>query len=414
MWKSPKRNCKVRAGASIFLLVFLLKSNTGLAQAQPQGTQTQPAQQGTQPAQRGQRASSAASPKPPSPMTLKQVIDSLNSLRNSARVESLISKAGVQFQATPEIVDLLKQFGASQKLISMIPPPPAPAPPPAPKTAGPLTVTCEPKDCNVIVDEKYEGTTNQNRKTVNGLRPGMVTVQIFADGYEHLSRQIALQENKPAEEKFSLKRSTTSREEGAKASLLKTLSTLGGLHGLVDLSDIEGDATMESKDSEGGTASWTMSFKKHPGKNLIITFKTKDGQCVASVVGQTSKQDCRGELKNGGEKIAQQGALLFLSYQVQDVLQTLLGRQITASETDDNRLESIDAKDSYVLTVGDDGFPKDLVYQIGSNDPIHVEYSGFFKADEGWYPKRISLGRVNSAPTWAFTITSVKSRVQFQ
>jgi len=348
-------------------------------------------------------------------MTLKQVIDSLSSLRNSARVESLISKAGgVQFQATPEVVDLLKQYGASQKLISMIPPPPAPPPLPAPKTAGPLTVTCEPKDCNIIVDEKYEGTTNQNHKTVTGLRPGTVTVQIFADGYEHLSRQIALQENKPAEEKFSLKRSTTSREEGAKASLLKTLSTLGGLHGLVDLSDIEGDGTMESKDSEGGTESWTMSFKKHPGRNLAITFKTKDGQCVASVVGQTPKQDCRGELKNGGEKIAQQGALLFLSYQVQDVLQTLLGRQITASETDDNRLESIDAKDSYVLTVGDDGFPKDLVYQIGSNDPIHVEYSGFFKADEGWYPKRISLGRVNSAPTWAFTITSVKSRVQFQ
>ena len=403
MWKSPKSNCRVKAAAFIFVLAFLLKSTIGFAQSQ-----------GTQTGQRGQRASSPPSAKPPSQMTLKQVIESLSSLRNSARVESLISKAGVQFQATPEVVDILKQFGASQKLISMIPPPPPPPAPPTPKTAGPLTVTCEPKDCNVIVDEKYEGATNQNRKTVTGLRPGMATVQIFADGYEQLSRQITLEENKPAEEKFSLKRSTISREEGGKASLLKTLSTLGGLHGLVGLSDIEGDATMESKDSEGGTASWMMSFKKHPGKNLSITFKTKDGQCVASVVGQTSKQDCRGELKNGGEKIASQGTLLFLSYQVQDVLQTLLGRPIITSEADDNRVESIDAKDSYVLTIGDDGFPKDLVYQIGNNDPIHIEYSGYFKVDEGWYPKRISLGRVNSAPTWAFTITSVKSRVQFQ
>jgi hypothetical protein len=402
MWKSPKRNCRVKVGASIVGLVFLLKSTIGFAQSQ-----------GTQPVQRGQgqRASSA---KPPSPMTLRQVIESLTSLRNSVRVESLIGKAGVQFQATPEVVDVLKQFGASPRLISMIPVPPPPPQPPPPKTAGPLTIMCEPKDCNVIVDERYEGTTNQNRKIVTGLRPGTVTVQIFAEGYEHLSRQIALQENKPAEENFSLKRSTILREEGAKASLLKTLSTLGRLHGLVALSDIEGNATMESTNSDGGTEVWAMSFNKHPGKNLVNTFKSKDGQCVASVVGQTSKQDCKGGLKNGGEKIASQGTLLFLSYQVQDVLQTLLGRQIIASEADDNRVESIEAKDSYVLTIGNDGFPKDLVYQIGNTDPIHVEYSGFFKADQGWYPKRISLGRVNSTPTWVFTITSVRSRVQFQ
>src|SRR5262249_56874388 len=135
-----------KAGASIFVLAFLLEPTIGFAQAQPQS-------QGTQTGQRGQRASSAPSAKPPSPMTLKQVIDSLSSLRNSARVESLISKAGVQFQATPEVVDLLKQFGASQKLISMIPPPPPPPPPPpAPKTAGPLTIMCEPKDCSIAVD----------------------------------------------------------------------------------------------------------------------------------------------------------------------------------------------------------------------------------------------------------------------
>lgn len=387
----------------IGILVFLLTSAVGLAQSPGTGTQT---------VQRGQRASP---PKPPSQMTLRQVIESLYSLKNSARVETLISKSGVQFQATPEVVDILKQFGASQHLISLIPPPPPPpAPPPPPKTAGPLTITCEPKDCNVVVDEKYEGTTSQNRKVVTGLRPGTVTVQISADGYDSLSRQISLQESKPAEEKFSLKRNTTLREEGAKASLVKTLSSLGGLNGVVDLSDIEGDATMESKNSEGGTESWMMSFRKRPGKNLVSTFKTKDGQCVASVVGPMSKQDCKGALKNGGEKIAAQGNLLFLSYQPQDVLQTLLARPMIASEADDNRVESMDAKDSYVLTIGNDGFPKNLLYQIGNSDPINVEYSGYFKVNDGWYPKRIALGRVNSNPTWVFTISSVRSRVQTQ
>src|SRR5215831_17195477 len=163
MRRSTKQKGRFNAVASMFLLILLLKPATGFTQS--------PA---TPPAQRGQRASAAK----PSPMTLKQVIESLSSLHSSTRVESLIAKSGVQFQATPEVVDILKQFGAGPKLISMIPAPPLPPTPPAPKIAGPLTITCEPKDCNVVVDEKYEGTTNQNRKVVTGLRPGTVTVQI--------------------------------------------------------------------------------------------------------------------------------------------------------------------------------------------------------------------------------------------
>src|SRR5689334_5729958 len=96
------------------------------------------AQQPARQPQRGQRSTPA---KAPTPLTLRQVIESLLSLRNSSRVEDLISKAGVQFEATPAVVDVLKQFGASPKLISMIPPPPPPSlppPPPPPRVAGPL------------------------------------------------------------------------------------------------------------------------------------------------------------------------------------------------------------------------------------------------------------------------------------
>src|SRR5215471_14075369 len=86
MRKSTKRNGRFNAVASISLLLLLLKPATGFTQS--------PA---TPPAPRGQRATTAK----PTPMTLKQVIDSLSSLKSSTRVESLIAKAGVQFQATP-------------------------------------------------------------------------------------------------------------------------------------------------------------------------------------------------------------------------------------------------------------------------------------------------------------------------
>src|SRR5215470_2848532 len=81
---------------------------------------------GPQP-QRGQRAAT------PMPMTLRQVIESLLTLKNSSRVEDQISKAGVRFQATPGVLDILKEFGAGPKLLSMIPPPPAPPAPLPPK-----------------------------------------------------------------------------------------------------------------------------------------------------------------------------------------------------------------------------------------------------------------------------------------
>src|SRR5262245_51230731 len=51
--------------------------------------------------QRGQRAAA----RPTMPMTLRQVIESLITLKNSSRVEEQISKAGVRFQATPGVLD---------------------------------------------------------------------------------------------------------------------------------------------------------------------------------------------------------------------------------------------------------------------------------------------------------------------
>src|SRR5262245_44416082 len=131
--------------------------------AQTRGAAPQP--------QRGQPAAKA-----PTPMTIRQVIESLFSLRNSKRVEDLISKNGVQFEANPTVVDILKQFGASPKLISMIPvPAPPPPPPPPPKLAGPLTVVCEPIDCTVVVDEKFVGPTDHNRTSISGLKVGETT-----------------------------------------------------------------------------------------------------------------------------------------------------------------------------------------------------------------------------------------------
>jgi hypothetical protein len=295
------------------MIILTLIMDPSVTSAQSRGTPTPQPQTGTPAAQpqrgtptpqpqRGQRA--AAPAKAPTPLTLRLVIESLVKLRSSTRMEEQVSKAGVDFQATPAVVDILKQFGASPKLISMVPPPivaPPPPPPPAPKMAGPLTVTCEPRDCTVIVGDKHQGTTNENRTTVTGLNAGATTIQILADGYEQITRQVVLEEGKSVEEKFSLKRSDLARQESAKVSLLKTMTSLGGIEGLMALADIEGEGSMRWMTSSGETEEWKLTFNKRMGKDLSATFRATGGQCTASIQAQTVKQDCRGGLRNGGE-----------------------------------------------------------------------------------------------------------------
>jgi hypothetical protein len=408
--------------AVLLVLAMLVPSSIASAQAQtspqqkppatvtpPPAPQTSTPQRGAPPSQpqRGQRAQA----KPPMPMTLRQVIESLITLKSSSRVEDQVSKAGVRFQATPGVLDILKEFGAGPRLLSMIPPAPPPTSAPAPKVAGPLTVVCEPKDCAVAAGEIYK-RTSQNRTTITGLQPGETTLEVFADGYERVTRRVQLEEGKPAEEKFSLKRSMQSLQQSGNATLLKTVTALGGTDAFAQLGDIEGSGTMQWVNADGKMEEWTLNFSKRVGKDLTTTFKTKNGECTASFVAQATKQDCKGGLRNGGEKIAEQGTSLFLSYQLQDVIQTLLKRPLVASENDENRLESADAKDAYVFAVGSDGLPSGLIYRIADgNAPIQVEYSNYLKVADARYPGKVSIGRVNNPPVWIFTLNNVRSRI---
>jgi hypothetical protein len=194
--------------------------------------------------------------------------------------------------------------------------------------------------------------------------------------------------------------------------LLKTVASLGGIDGVAELGNIEGTGRMDWTDSAGQTQEWTMTFNKRIGKDLVMTFKTRDGQCSASILAQSAKQECKGGLKGGGEKIADQAASLFLSYQLQDVINAVLRRTVLASETDENRLETADGKDSYVLTIGSDSLPVDLVYGINDgNAPIQVRYSNYVNLNSGRYPRRIAIGRLNNNPVWNFTVSSVRSRL---
>src|SRR5262245_42995491 len=169
---------------------------------QPQGLLAQ-----TRPAQRGRTP--APPPAATGPLSVSEVIEGLYSL-GSSRAEELVAKRGVKFEGSPVLLSILKEFGASDRLLNLIP---RPAAPPAKKFAGPLTVICEPKDCGVIVDDKYYGLTEQGRKTVRGLTPGAATIQVFSDGYPGRTEKVQFVEDMPLELKVSFQGNSQVRQQ---------------------------------------------------------------------------------------------------------------------------------------------------------------------------------------------------------
>ena len=79
-----------------------------------------------------QRGRAPAPPPATGPLSVSEVIEGLYSL-GSSRAEELVAKRGVKFESSPDLLRILKEFGASDRLLNLIPRPPAP---PAKKFAG--------------------------------------------------------------------------------------------------------------------------------------------------------------------------------------------------------------------------------------------------------------------------------------
>ncbi len=355
---------------------------------------------------------------PQAPLTVGQLIQAIDcvatsclpSLTSLADVEQMVEKRGVSFQADETTIRILKEFGATDGIVGLIPRIP---PPPPPKVAGQLTVFCAPRDCAVIVGEKYFGLTEQGKKVVTGLAPGETRIQVISDGYDNETRPVRLEENKPGEEKFSLQITKSARQQIGKEALLDVVSALGGINVMAYLADVEGSGMLQWTDNNGAKQQWSMNFVRRAGNEVAMSFKGSDGECSASIssTGQASRKECKGKLKNVAESVAEQAAVLFQSYQVSAVLQALMGRSLAVSQGDKGRLETSGGNDSYVLTVSKENFPTELVYAPPNGMPVNVEYANYLNVNNlGRYPGRMALGQVGKEPGWVFTLSNSPTR----
>ena len=360
------------------------------------------------------RGAQPAAPQP-GPLSISQVIESLYSL-GVTRTEELVSKNKVQFEATPEIVEILKDLGATDKLLSLIPKPkPQPvAPPPvaeAPKVAGPFRVTCEP-DCYIVINDRYYGLTEAHVKVLPALPPGNSTIQVFNNGYDPQTQKILLQEGRPAEARFQLTLTAESRLDKGQRFALDALRAIGGFQAVALLQEFEGDGSLEWKDEKGTTQQGTMKFTKNRDQELQLEVKTKDGgSCTSLVSGETSKDSCKGSLKNS-EKVVSAAAANLLLYEVQNVIASFLSGTPTLVGTSAAQQIEIPRGDgSYVLTLDEDKLPAELVHMRRGPTPsvIRVRYFDYGKISSGKYPTHLQVS-VDGNAIYTFTINGVSTR----
>jgi hypothetical protein len=361
---------------------------------------------------RGARGTRGQPPTPPSgkrdPLTLAQVIESLYTF-GSKSTEDAIKDRKVTFQHDPLVVEILKEFGATDAILSLIPPVP---PPPPPKYSGPLTIKCDPVDCLVVINDRFYGVTQGREKTVTNLPVGEATIQVFNESYQAKTQKLALDENNPLEATFALELREEIGLSMVKDSLLEIIRAMGGIDGVSSLGEFEGEGTMDWTDSTGQRQNWPMTFKKRSGKDVSLVFKTQNGQCTASILGETQKRECKGKLKNSGEDVSQQAATLFAAYQMQDVVNTLLTRLSGITVADNGkRLEISGSYDSYALNCGLDKLPAELTYKRTDkpDSAVKVIYSEYTYVGKGRYPTKMEIAPLNGAPGFVFTLQKLRS-----
>jgi hypothetical protein len=365
---------------------------------------------------RGQARGAQPSPPQTGPLGVSQVIESLYSL-GVTRTEELVSKNKVQFEATPEIVGILKDLGATDKLLSFIPlPKPQPvAPPPVvevPKVAGPFRVICEPTDCFVVINDRYYGLTEAHNKIVPTLTPGTATIQVFNNGYDPQTQKILMQEGRPAEVRFQLTLTSESRLEKGQRFALDSMRAFGGLQAMTLLQEFQGDGTLEWKDEKGVLQQASMKFTKIRDEEMQLEVKTKDGgSCTSTVSGGTSRDSCKGSLKNS-EKIVGAAAANLLLYEVQNVIGSFLsGTASVVGTAATQQLELQRGDASYVLTLDQDKLPSELVHTRRGSNPavINVRYSDYGKITSGKYPTHLQIS-VDGNAIYTFTVNGVSTR----
>ncbi len=121
-------------------------------------------------------------------LTIIRDADLKNSIVSPVGIIQSIRQRCIGFAGTPDQIQVLRDAGAPDELLSLIPKTAPPTEPPKPRASGVLTVNCNPSDCNVWVNGRDRGKAANGVFQISGLRPEETWLKFDATVISHQLR----------------------------------------------------------------------------------------------------------------------------------------------------------------------------------------------------------------------------------
>jgi hypothetical protein len=301
-------------------------------------------------------------------------------------------------------------LSAPVELIRLIPEPPLP---PKPSLAGPLTIACEPANCEIVVNDRYYGEAEQGQKTINGLPAGPAIVRVSGPLREAEVRKTELQPDAAHREMFALRPVAEIRSVAGRELLNRTIRSLGGVEGLDMIAELEGHGAVEVKGPDGDSQEWTLHFVQR-WDEVTLRLAGKKGECTASIDTGPAEAACKGKLRGSPDEV--QAARIVLSFHRSQLAATL-GRLVTASVTSASGAKpAFEAEAdgvSYRVEVGGQNLPAAMIYRPRKDVPaVKAEFSDYIEIEGARFPKEVAVTEAEDGKdrTTVFHLSEVKSR----
>jgi hypothetical protein len=349
------------------------------------------------------------------PLTLPDLLEAIDAQADGLDMdpEALVRERSVTFKASPELVTVLRDYATrdkklnADKLLDLIPKIQVP-PPPEPATAGPLTITCKPVDCNVIVNDRFYGMSSKGTQSVTKLPPGVAKFELFADGYKGKTQTLMLSEGRPEQRTVVLEPTAAHQNKDAQDALLATVNALGGFTGIDAIEQQAGNGKVELKSKGLRSGPWTFSLGPSVSGRSFSLVEGK-AVCAISLSNEGAKADCKTWKKNPPEPETANAAMMLRETLVSRVLANFLKGDLALTTAGGKTvLESRGASTTCKLTLDENHLPISFVEisNDGASTPRQIDFAEFGEYNSLHYPRKITMTRTApSDATAIFTLT---------
>lgn len=334
--------------------------------------------------------------------SLGEVIDGLTTPSIARDIQALVQKHGVDLQCTLTVKNFLRGLGANEAFLQELQCPRDPVQVVQPKAT--LVLTCKPVDCQVVVEDKYYGSSVNGVKTVPGLKTGDTEIEVFADGFERKTQRVTLAEGPALPVMIEMKAKPAPPPHQAQAAFLSAVNALGGFEGVEQIETLlaNGNVTLKGKDLKAGTWGFSVESTK-PVKSFTMTGDGGEA-CTASLAIDSGSANCNKKKKAVFKSETFTAAGMLETASIGRLLTEFANGEISVKPSEGGFvLESKGTIDTNTLTLDSSYLPLRATKQSnGSPDIIEqIEFSDYKEFKKLHYPSKITVSRTVGSPAEA-------------